>query len=67
MLRRFAHRPLADLLVIDDPMQMAALNDHPNVSRHVLDEGGWLTRHYPGLRPALVGLENAFAPWNQIE
>ncbi len=26
-----------------------------------------LTRHYPGLRPALVGIENAFAPWNAIE
>jgi hypothetical protein len=26
-----------------------------------------LTRHSPGLRPALVGLENAFAPWNPIE
>jgi hypothetical protein len=26
-----------------------------------------LARHHPGLRPALVGIENAFAPWRAIE
>jgi hypothetical protein len=25
-----------------------------------------LLRHFPALRPALRGVENAFAPWNQV-
>ena len=44
MLKRLSWWPIADVLVIDDPLQMATLNAHAHVSRYVLDEGGWINR-----------------------
>jgi len=44
MALRLPFWPVLDVLVVSDPTQMAALNDHPNVSRRLLGEGAGLNR-----------------------
>jgi hypothetical protein len=56
MAMRIPLRPFADVLVIDDPVQMAALNDHANVSRHISADGGGL---HPLVRAWIYGTFSA--------
>ena len=42
MALRIRVPPLVDVLFVDDPAHMAALNNHESVSRDLLPDGGWL-------------------------